>query len=511
MTQDAATEEHAILVVDDDPDIRELACEHIRDEHGCTPYPAKNGREALDLLSRLDKPPCLILLDVMMPGMNGQEFLDALQQDEARARIPVTLMSASAAPSVKANAGFLRKPFTVEALHRIIRANCGTKHRQQKPESSLSRLASLLREHKEPLLHEWMERARSDPKVPKASGLSDEDLRNHIPKLMDELIASLAQSAEARGPKGASAQEIGGGEAAKAHAEQRLRAGYTLAEELREFGHLRAVIVDLCGREKLTLEGEEASFVHAALDEEMTTAAVELEQASSSALRRDVAVRELFTAILGHDLRTPLSGIVLASSKLVQRQDVPDALRKDHRRIAANADRMKRLIDDLLDMTRVRAGATLPIEREPADLRVICEEILAEAQLAHPDRIIELQGPEEVRGEWDPDRLAQLVQNLLRNAIDYSPADTPIRIDVRDRGSTVEIFVHNFGPPIPPELMPEIFDPFHQGDPHGRPSKGLGLGLFIAKEIAESHGGSIRVESDQDRGTTFTVSLPRSA
>jgi signal transduction histidine kinase len=289
---------------------------------------------------------------------------------------------------------------------------------------------------------------------------------------------------------------------------------YTLAEELREMAHLRAVFVNMCVREKLILESHEALLVHSVIDEIMITAAVEMERSTQADLRRDIATRELFSAILGHDLRSPLTAIMLTSTKLLRQTDVPADLRKDFQRITSNAERMRRLIDDLLDLARSRAhGNGIPITRKPMDLRAVCEQIVEEMGPTSQTSTILLQSPDSVRGEWDPDRLGQLVQNLLRNAIDYSTPSAPVQIELRENGLSVEIVVHNLGKPIPPELLHVIFEPFSQGELsklRAPVSKGVGLGLFIVKLIAESHGGSIHVTSALDSGTTFIVSLPRS-
>ena len=116
MAPATACDKRVVLVVDDDPDIRELLCELVEDEPGCVPVPAKNGREALDALARLESPPCLILLDMMMPDMNGREVLSALEKDDAHARIPVTVITAAPGPSPRTSGGALPKPFTAEAI-----------------------------------------------------------------------------------------------------------------------------------------------------------------------------------------------------------------------------------------------------------------------------------------------------------------------------------------------------------------------------------------------------------
>jgi signal transduction histidine kinase len=503
-----------ILVVDDDPDILETACDAIREEHGCVTRAAKNGQEALDILARSESPPCLILLDVNMPVMNGLELLEILEKDEARAGVPVVMMTANPSMGRRTNGGALAKPFTVDALHKFIRSHCGSPGASARGNSVISRVASMVANEKESIILQWVSRLRNDPRIPQARDLDETDLRNNIPAIIDELTASLAQSAKMSPTKGANAQQIGGGEGARGHAHHRLEQRYTLAEELREMAHLRMVFVEMCTRAGLVLEGHESQLVHAVFDETMITAAVEMDKSIQADLHRDIATRELFSAILGHDLRTPLTGIMLTSSKLLRRAQIPEDLRKDYQRVASNAERMKRLIDDLLDLARARAhGNSIPIARQPADLHAICEQIIDEVRLVSPQSTISFQSPDTVPGEWDPDRLGQLIQNLLRNAIDYSPPHSPVQIELREQAQAVEIVVHNLGPPIRPELLSTIFDPFSQGEPGKQlapHSKGIGLGLFIAKLIAESHGGSIHVTSEQDAGTTFVVSLPRS-
>ena len=115
-----------------------------------------------------------------------------------------------------------------------------------------------------------------------------------------------------------------------------------------------------------------------------------------------------------------------------------------------------------------------------------------------------------MRGDWDPERLAQLLQNLVGNAVEHGHADAPVQVEVRDHGGAVEVEVHNEGLPISPEVLPSIFDPFIQGEPAGRRMKGVRLGLFVARMITEAHGGSLRVRSESGRGTSFIATLPRS-
>ena len=377
---------------------------------------------------------------------------------------------------------------------------------------NLSSLAALLADQRESVIQRWISRLRADPSLPSADTLDEERLRNYIPTILDALIRSLALRANTGASGEASGAEIGCSGVATAHAHHRVADGYSLAEELRELSHLRAVIVDLCTREGVILTGEEAQLVHAAIDELMITAAAEVEQITAAQFRRDIALRELFIGILGHDLRNPLSVIIFAAASLLKREDVPESLTKVHRRIAASADRMRVLVAELLDLTRIRASGKLPIQPGLTDLSAIAMQILDEFGITHPERTFELEVEGDGCGEWDPMRLGQLVSNLVANAADYSPVDTPIRVAVRGRGDRVIFAVNNLGPSIPPDVQATIFDPFQRGvgvEITGKNHDGLGLGLFIVHEIVAAHGGSVEATSDPEAGTTFTVVLPR--
>jgi signal transduction histidine kinase len=379
---------------------------------------------------------------------------------------------------------------------------------------SISHLTALLRERKELLLQRWASRVRSDPKLRRASKLSEDELRDYTPKLIDDLVASLVQRTQSHTPGGASGPEIGGSEAAEIHVRHRLADGFTLAEELRELSALRSVIVELCTQEGVVLGGEESELVHSAIDEVMTTAAVQMEHATSADLRRDVVLRELFIAVLGHDLRDPLHAVQFAAASLLRRADVPQAAMKVVQRIAASGERAKRLVDDMLDLTRVRVHGGLPITPKRVDLRSICREVIEELELSRPDRTIRFKALGDGHGAWDLGRMGQLVSNLISNALDYSPPEEPVRVELGGKKSAVVLEVNNRGTPIPPELLPVIFDPFRRGEQDRgelRRPRGLGLGLFIAKAIVDAHGGSVEITSTPEEGTTFRVSLPRSA
>jgi signal transduction histidine kinase len=180
-------------------------------------------------------------------------------------------------------------------------------------------------------------------------------------------------------------------------------------------------------------------------------------------------------------------------------------------RIGSNAERIQRMVHDLLDYTRVRMGQGLPLTVRPTDLADVCRLVAEEAELLQPDVAVQVRTDgEHARGEWDPDRAYQAVSNLVANAVRHAAPGTPVTIGVRGGANDVELSVHNSGEPIEPELLSRLFAPFERGSASGGGiGAGLGLGLYIVKEIAAGHGGEVRVRSEQGEGTTFTIVWPR--
>jgi PAS domain S-box-containing protein len=214
--------------------------------------------------------------------------------------------------------------------------------------------------------------------------------------------------------------------------------------------------------------------------------------------------------IVGHDLRTPLSAIANGAHLLVRADDLPPERIRLAGRILANAARMERIISMLLDYARVRGGHGLPLHRRPCDLASIVDAVADECEAAHPGRQIHRSGSGDPTGRWDPDRIAQVLSNLVSNAVDYSPADTRVDVAWRDEGAQVALEIANEGRPIPPDVLPRLFEPFRRAERHRAGGKdGLGLGLFIASAIVAAHGGTIDARSEDGERTVFTVRLPR--
>jgi PAS domain S-box-containing protein len=210
--------------------------------------------------------------------------------------------------------------------------------------------------------------------------------------------------------------------------------------------------------------------------------------------------------IVGHDLRNPLSAIAIAT-KLLGRAGLPSAPAALVARIAASAARTDEIVRSLLDFARVRSGTGVPLSCRPCDLADIARAVVEECRLAHPGSRVECGGEADCTGEWDPDRIAQLLTNLVSNALQHGPEGAPISVRWRCTVDEVVAEVANAGPSIPADVVPLLFQPFRRGEP-SRPG-GLGLGLFIAQAIAAAHGGRIDVRSREPDGTVFSVRLPR--
>ena len=218
--------------------------------------------------------------------------------------------------------------------------------------------------------------------------------------------------------------------------------------------------------------------------------------------------QERFLAILGHDLRNPLAAINIGAGALRQRSTDPVALRIVNR-IRESSLRMSRMIEQILDLTRTRLAAGLELNPEPFDLRDTIARVVEELHVAHPSRSVDVASP-PLPGKWDKDRLEQVFSNLVGNALVYGDPAKPVAVRARVEGRVVVVEVHNDGPPIPEDLQGAIFDPFRRGqqDSHASKRAGLGLGLYISKEVTLAHGGDITVRSTATEGTTFQVTLP---
>ncbi|MEJ8797764.1 sensor histidine kinase [Trinickia caryophylli] len=372
------------------------------------------------------------------------------------------------------------------------------------------RLADFIVRNIEPILAQWDEFAAT--LLPSAGRMSASALRDHARQILEAVAKDIstpqtleAQREKSRGraPKAVDAPET----AAQTHALLRARSGFTINQMAAEYRALRASVLrlwmDEC-RAEAPNQDDMIRFNEAidqALAESVAFFNEQVEQA-----------RNLLLGMLGHDMRSPLQTIQMTASYLAALNaggDVSDAAA----RLIRSGARMQSLLDDLCDFNRTKLGLGINIVPRDIDLAQVLADEVDQLRAVYPDRRIDLEVRGDTRGTWDGQRMQQLLSNLVVNAIKYGAPDMPIGVVVAGGDAEVRIEVRNRGPAIDGPTLERIFEPLQRGT--GRPDKtrgndGLGLGLYIASEIAKAHRGAIDVRSDRTE-TVFVVRLPRRA
>lgn len=374
--------------------------------------------------------------------------------------------------------------------------------------ASRPRLSQFLEEQAEEILLAWDEFAATVDHEGKA--LDPVALRDHAAEILKTIAADLAK------PQSAAEQDAKGKglgprnhlpTPAETHADFRMVAGFAVDAMITEYRALRASVLKIWGRHGGGTQPEDLTDLtrfNEAIDQAIAESVGRYTKQTSSAM-------ELFIGILGHDIRNPL-GTIMMSAAVLQRtgQLSPAAVAP----INNAAQRIKGIIEQVVDFTRAQADGVMPITRTPGNLVEQVSKVVDETQIRHPVRLIVLESEGDFNGSWDEGRMGQLVSNLLANALLYGAADTPITVKMWTSRTDVNLSVHNQGKPIPEGERERIFRPLERGwhqraDGEARETSGLGLGLYICREIVQSHGGQLNLASTEVDGTTFTATLPR--
>jgi PAS domain S-box-containing protein len=229
----------------------------------------------------------------------------------------------------------------------------------------------------------------------------------------------------------------------------------------------------------------------------------ERKQSEQLLLERD-RTREMFVAVLGHDLKNPLQGIQ-SGAQLLELRGLDATQAKVVKRILSSTLRMRRMVDEILDLTRARLGGGLELTRSAVDLTQLCREVVSELEVEQAAPRVGVEREGDLMAELDADRVARLLSNLVGNALEHG--EGPVSVRLRGEPAQIAIEVTNGGAPIPAGILPFIFDPFRSDA--RRAGGHLGLGLFISRAIVEAHGGTLTVESSAQTGTRFRATLPR--
>lgn len=372
------------------------------------------------------------------------------------------------------------------------------------------RLAEFIKANAEPILAEWVKFASTSGPAGKAMDL--EALRDHAAEMLRTIVVDLettqSDTEQAEKSKGNAPPERPGVlTAAEVHGAVRAEAGFTLVEMVSEYRALRASVIRLWTEASGTLTGDDLA--------DLTRFNEAIDQATAESISRFMIdldrSKEMFIAILGHDLRSPLNAVIMSSQFMLERRELKDADVALATGSLRSAHRMNRLVGDLLDFTQSRLGPGVPIAREQMDIGVVARDAVDEAA-ANSKTMVHISAAGDLEGKWDASRIGQVLANLIANAVQHGSPGTPITVNVKGDASQVSLSVHNFGPVIPASEMPRLFDPLKRLKPGGRPISEdghLGLGLYIAERVVAAHGGRIDVQSRADEGTTFTVILPR--
>jgi signal transduction histidine kinase len=374
------------------------------------------------------------------------------------------------------------------------------------------RLADFILGNREPILAEWEAFARTC--TPASGAMDITALRDHANEMLTVIAKDLGTpqggSAQAEKSKGKAPSTEGDRvTAAEEHGAGRAESGFTMEQMVSEYRALRASVIRLwiqAQGELKPADVEDLTRFNEAIDQSLAESVTRYTEELDHS-------KEMFLAILGHDLRTPLGAVFTSSRFMLDTNELQEPFLTLTKRIASSSTRMVHLVGDLLDFTRSRLGGGIPIVRAPMNMGKAVHDVVDEIAAAHPTRKIEIDARGELQGEWDCARISQVLANLIGNALEHGAAGAAITVEVGGDDDEVCMAVANRGPVIRGDRLNGIFNPMKPREPSAgaptSPTGNLGLGLYIAERIVTAHGGRIDVVSSEAGGTTFTVRLPR--
>ncbi|MBF8720165.1 sensor histidine kinase [Pseudomonas guariconensis] len=370
------------------------------------------------------------------------------------------------------------------------------------------RLSTFILDNMESILQTWEAFARS-VETPNRD-LSANGLRNHAEHILRTVAQDMRtpqteqqQIAKSHGLGPSSSQET----AAQTHAVLRLIDGFTLDQMVSEYRALRSSVLRLwLARDPVEHSYQVDDMIR--FNEAIDQALVE----SIGAYGQEVeSTRKTVLGVLGHDLRSPLTAVLMGSSLLSKSPQLTSREKDVATQIATSAQRANQMVKNLLDLAHCNLGTGIPIVRAHTELNQVCKAVIEEIKAGNPGLDIVQVDERTIAGAFDGARMSQVFSNLIGNAVRHGQARQPIKVLLSGDGERVILEVHNFGEPIPASALPSLFSPkgryTRYTDKQKKPT-GLGLGLFIVSEIVAGHGGHIEVESSHAQGTRFRVIMP---
>lgn len=355
----------------------------------------------------------------------------------------------------------------------------------------LSPTAKRMLELEDKVLSEWVTRVRQS--VKEAERLPHPILINTFPSFYRNVAEAITRSnPRVTGDEGNTVATEHGGERARL-------TNYNVYSVISEYQILRWTILDVLKANDVHLDDEEIFVIHVSIDGS-------IREAVNAFALAQAMLRERFVAALTHDLRNPLSNAHMAAH-LIERSSDLGKIKELANQITANLMRMDRMIQDLLDSARFQSGERLQLHLEEFDMQEVAREVCEQFTTLHGARFQLIS--HSVRGWWDQEAIKRAMENLIGNALKYGAPATPVRIKIDVQNERMLLSVHNEGEPIPQEQIESIFQVFRRAGTAKKVNKeGWGIGLPYVRSVAESHGGSIAVDSAKYRGTTFVVDVP---
>ena len=378
---------------------------------------------------------------------------------------------------------------------------------------NMPRLADFILENRAAILAEWEAFAKTCS--PASGSMGIVALSDHASEMLTVIAEDLktpqdhfeqAEKSKGNAPAPNAAERT----AAEKHGTGRAESGFSIEEMVAEYRALRASVIRLWTKDQgefTQTDLEDLTRFNEAIDQALTE--------STARFTQDLdASKEMFLAMLGHDLRTPIGAVMTSAKFMLETKELAEPHLTLTTRIVSSSKRMNQMVGALLDFTRSRLGGGIPIDPAAMNMGKVVHDVVNEISAAQPTRAIQVDARGALKGEWDCARITQVLTNLIGNALEHGSDRTAVKVDVSGDETEVAVAIHNRGAAIPEDQLDGIFNAMKRQDIAGKsdgPSANLGLGLYIADQIVRAHKGRIEVDSSEDRGTTFTVHLPRRA
>jgi signal transduction histidine kinase len=350
-------------------------------------------------------------------------------------------------------------------------------------------------------------------RTPASESMTKLALRDHIEEILT-FVADDLESAQSKQEQVKKSHGLGPDDskltqsAAEIHAALRLSDGFDIDQMVSEYRALRASVVKQWIAHNPVLaetDLEDLTRFNEAIDQAVAESVAQYTASVNKS-------RNLFLGVLGHDLRNPIGAATMAARHMVKHGATEPHQRRLASQIVSTTERATKILNDLLDITRSAFGTDIPVVKAAMDMGPLGLQIAEEMRTLSNGRAIDIDIIGDTSGEWDQTRMGQVLSNLIGNALQYSPENSPILVTIAGQGGDLFISVHNAGDPIPPDKIKVVFDSFaraQEGQVEREGTMNLGLGLYIAKRIVLAHKGHINVVSTAEGGTTFTVQVPR--